>query len=325
MNTRANFVKGMVNDAYDYSMESYSEKPLVFSEVFDVESSEGAYEQYTTVIGPGILTKVAEGVTIPRTNTTEGFTVYCANFKYPVELSISNEAIDDNRKIKSLIKTWAQGLGSAARVTEENEHANLFNYGGFTAGHDTFLNDIPGGVLTTSYGDLCYDSAPFFNCSDNTRTAKSGSTFYNGVLTLQLNETNLQKLFNLITVTNAYDEAGKRIEIMPDTLLCQYGSDNWFAARRIIESPAMVDGAHAGIANLWKSQLRVIGWSALIDADAWFVGCAKKGLKSLARIPLTIDYYEDKPNDGQIVRARKRQGRCVTNFRFWTGANFSQS
>jgi len=325
MNVRANFVKGMVNDAYDYAMESYSEKPLVFSDIYDTETSEGAYEQYTTVVGPGKLNRTAEGVTLPRVETTEGFTVYCANFKYPVELAITNEAIDDNRKIKSFLKTWAQGLGEAARITQEDEHADIFNYGGFTAGHATFNNDIAGGVLSTGYGSTAYDSVCAFNTSDNTRTAKSGLTYYNGVLTLQLDATNIQKLFNLLTVTNAFDEAGKRIEIMPDTLLCQYGSDNWFAARRLIESPASVDGAHAGIVNLWKSQLRVIGWSALSDSDAYFIGCSKKGLKSLARLPLSIDYYEDKGNDGQVVRAKTRFGRCFNNFRFWVGANFSQS
>ena len=305
-------------------MESYSEKPVVYSEVYDTENSAGAYEQYTTVIGPGKMQRTAEGVTIPRVSTTEGFTVYCTNFKYPVELSISNEAIDDNRKIKQLLKTWAQGLGESARVTQEDEHADLFNKGALTAGHITFNNDI-NNVLSTGYGNLAYDSVCLFNTSDNPRTAKSGLQYYNGVLTLQLNETNIQKLFNLITVTNSFDEAGKRVDIMPDTILCQFGSDTWFAARRIIESPASVDGAHAGITNLWKSQLRVIGWSALTDSDAYFIGCSKKGLKSLARLPLTIDYYEDKQNDGQIVRAKIRFGRAATNFRFWVGANFSQS
>jgi hypothetical protein len=315
----------MVNDAYDYAMESYSDKPLVFSEIYDMETSEGSYEQYTTVIGPGKLSRSGESVTIPRVSTTEGFTVYCANFKYPVELPISNEAIDDNRKIKNFLKTWSQGLGSAARITQEDEHADIFNYGGFTAGADTFINDISGGVLTTGYSNKCYDSVCFINTSDNVRTAKSGLQYYNGVLSLSLGEANLAKLFQLLTVTNSYDEAGKRVEIMPDTLLVQYGSDNWFTARRIIESPSSVDGLHAGVTNLWKSQLRVIGWSALTDNDAWFLGCSKRGLKSLARLPLTIDYYEDKQNDGQVVRARNRYGRCVNNFRFWTGANFSQS
>jgi len=325
MDTRANMVKGMVNDAYDYAIETYNEEKLVYSEVFDVESSEGAYEQYTTVVGPGKLERHAESQTIDRTSAVEGFTVYCANYKHAVELPISNESIDDNRKIKNFLKTWSQGLGRASRATQETEHADLFNYGGYTSGHATFLNDIDGGVLSTSYGSYLYDGKPFFTLTANDRTAKSGLTYYNGVQTLDLNEANLQKQYQLLTVTNAYDEAGKKIYIRPTVLLVQLGSDNWFAARRIVESAAMVSGTHSGVENLWKAQLRVVGWPYLTDSDAWFMGCANLGLKSLARLPLSIDYYEDKQKDGQVVRCRIRFGRCVDNFRFWVGANFSTS
>lgn len=325
MDTRANFVKGMVNDAYDYSMEAYMQKPVVFPEIFDLETSEASYEQYTTVVGPSKLNRIAEGVTIPRASAVEGFTVYVANFKFPVELSISNEAIDDNQKIKNFLKTWAQGLGDATRVTEEDEHADIFNYGGYTAGHNTFLNDIPGGVLTTSYGNLVYDSKPFFSLTGNNRTAKHGGTYYNGIASLQVNETSLQTLFNLLAVTNAFDEAGKRVDIVPDTVLCKFGTDTWFTLRRILESSGSPDAQHEGVANLWRGKLRLVGWSALTDADAFFVGVAKRGLKSLARLPLTIDYYEDKPNDAQIVRARRRLGRGVTNWRYWVGTNFATS
>lgn len=324
-NTRQNFVKGMVNDAYDYAIEAYDQKSVVFSEIFDVESSEGAYEQYTTVVSPGRLTKTAEGETLTRKTTTEGFSVYCANFKYADELPITNEAIDDNRHIKNFLKTWAQGMGEAARRTQEAEHADIFNYGGLTAGHATFLNDLPGGVLTTTYGNLAYDAKPFFNASNNTRAAKHGGTYYNGVVTLPLNATNLQQLFKLMTVTNAYDEAGKRVDLMPDVLLCQYGSDTWFTAKRILESTADVDALQSGVNNVWKSQLRLIGWADLTDSDFWTIGNSKMGLKSLARLPLSMDYYEDKQTDSQVLRNRVRFGRCVTNFRYWAGANFSTS
>ena len=51
----------------------------------------------------------------------------------------------------------------------------------------------------------------------------------------------------------------------------------------------------------------------------------KKGLKSLARKPLTIDYYEDKRRDAQIVRGITRFGACVSNFRTVTAANIATS
>ena len=313
----------VTNDAY--AIEAFDQKPVEYTNIFDIESSEGSYEQYTTVIGPGKLTKTAEGASIPQVSATEGFTVYIANFKYTEQLPLSDESISDNRKLKNFLKTWAQGIGDAARITLEDIHADIFNYGGFTAGHDTFLNDIPGGVLTTSYGNLCYDAIPFLNLTGAKRTAKHGGTYYNGVATLGLDETNIQTLFQLVSITNAFDESGKRVDIKPDTLICQYASNNWFAAKKILESPSSVTGAHSGIANMWKSNLKLIGWSALTDSHAWFLGVAKKGLKSLTRLPLVIDYYENKDVDAQFVRAKVRQGRGVTNFRFWAGANFSTS
>ncbi len=297
---------------------------MVFQDIYETESSEGSYEQYTTVVGPASFGRVGESVTIPRVSIVEGFPVYIANFKMATELAMSNESIDDNRHIKNILKSWSQGLGEAARIKQEDEHADIFNYGGFTAGHATFLNDV-NAVLTTPYGNLVYDSKPFLNLTGNTRTAKNGSTYYNGVSALDLNEANLQTIFNLLTVTNAFDEAGKRIEIMPDTLLCKYGSTTWWTAKRILESSGSQDAVHSGIKNLWQGKLTLIGWSALTDSDAWFMGCAKKGLKSLARLPLSIDFYEDKGADGQVVRSRIRYGRGVNNFRYWAGANFSGS
>ena len=325
MNNRANFVKGMVDENYPYAIEKYDEKPVVFSEIFDEEKTEGAYEQYTTVVSTGTAPKVGEGETMPRRQITEGYTVYCASKKFGEELALTNEAIEDNRKIKKFMQKWSEGLGETYRRTQEDDHADIFNYGGFTAGDTTFLNDISGGVLTTSYGKVCYDSVCFFNDSTNTRSSKSGATYYNGVVTLQLNTTNIETLFNLMTVTNAYDEAGKKVQIIPDTLLVAYGSPNWFLARRIIESPASVDAVHAGIANLWQSQLKVIGWSSLTNASAWFIGCSKMGLKSNNRMPLKTYSYEDQRTRSQIVGWEFRFGKAVSNWRYWVGAGFSQS
>ena len=322
--SRSALPKGMVKDAYKYFFEKYEEIKTVYDQVFEVESSDASYEQYTTAIGPGQLTKTAEGVNIPRQTASEGFTVYCANFKFPAELAISNEAIDDNRKVDNYLKAWANGLGETVRNKRESEHFDLFNYGGYTAGHDTFDNSIAG-VVTPSYGNLAYDTKPLFNLSGNERTAKNGGTFYNGVQTLPLNGTNLQNLLKRVSVTNAYSEAGLRVTIMPNVLLCQLNSDTYFTAKRLLQSSGDVDATHSGVVNIWQNAMTLVGSPFLTDSDAWFVGVARRGLKSLARKDPVIDYYEDKSIDSQVVRMRARWGRCVANFRFWAGANFSTS
>ena len=322
--TRQDFVKAMVDDAYGWAMESYDEEETIFDKIFDVGSSEGAYEQFTTAIGPNRLTETGEAESIDRTTATEGFTVYCANKKFAIELPISNEAIDDNRKIENFLKAWAGELGEAARTTKEEFHANIFNKGGFTAGHAVFNNDIANVLTTYSNPLLCYDGKPFFAASGNERTAKHNGTYFNGVVSLDLDSTALQTATKRISVTNSYNEAGRKISIVPNVLIVQLYSDNWYTARRIVESIASIDAVHAGVVNLWKG-MTVIGWPYLDDADAWYVGRAKKGLKSLARMPLAIDYYEEKRVDSQVVRARVRFGAAPTNFRQWFGANFAQS
>ena len=85
------------------------------------------------------------------------------------------------------------------------------------------------------------------------------------------------------------------------------------------------DATHSGVTNIWKSSLKLIGWRFLSDSNAIFVGCAKKGLKSLNRMPLTLDYDEDKSKQIQIVYGTTRFGKCVTNFRYWVAANLSTS
>jgi len=325
MTDRSSLLKGMVKDAYAYYFEKYEAVPTVFDQIFDVEDSNAAYEQYTTAIGPNKLTKVAEGAAIPRQTASEGFTCYIANYKYPAELAITNEALDDHQKVDNFLKAWAEGLGEVVRNKQEAEHAGIFNEGGFTAGtSDFFDNSIPG-VLTPSYGKLAYDTIPFFNLTGAKRTAKWGGTYYNGVSSLSLDGTGLQTLMKLISVTNAVNEAGIEISIMPNVLLCQYNSDTYYTAKRLLESQADVAASQSGVKNIWQSSLRLIGWRFLSDGDAWFIGVAKQGLKSLARMAPVIDYYEDKSIDSQVVRMRARWGRGVTNFRYWAGANFATS
>lgn len=326
MSTRADLVEAMKNQAYDYAMESYDAEETVFDQIYQTENSEGSWEQYTSAIGPGELTETGEMEGMDEVEAMEGWTVYCANRKFTKELPLSDEALRDNRQMDNFIKTWGGGLGEAGRLTKERRHANLFNYGGYTSGHAVFNNNISGGVLTTyTSPNLCYDGYPFLNKSDNTRAAKHGGAYYNGFADKGLSETNLQQLWQSIADTNSYDEAGNRVSIVPNTILCKYGSDTWWTARRIVESQAAIyEGSHPGVKNLFGS-LRVIGWSFLSDADAWFLGVARKGLMSLARMPLSIDTYEDKKHDGHIIRARVRFNCCVRNWRYWVGAKFSTS
>lgn len=322
---RSSFIQAMVRDSFPYFIEKYDAIDPVFSQVYEVESTSGAYEQFTTAIGPGALTVVAEGQSIPRVSAQEGFTVICAVKKRAEEFPITNEAISDNRKIANMLKAWAGGYGESVRNAQEQDHADVFNYGAYTSGHTTFDNSIPA-VITPSYGNYLYDGKPLFAASGNNHTAKNGSTYYNAYSSKQLGSAGLQDVMKLLQITNAKNEAGLEVTLIPNTILVQAGSANYYIAKKLLESTGDSQEAHEGIINVWRGSLRLIPWRFLTkDADAWFVGIAKKGLKSLSRMAPKIDYYEHKNTDSQIVRIRVRWGKAPTNFRYWVGCNQSTS
>lgn len=322
--TRSSFIKAMVKDKFPYAIESYDKVVKVSDQVFDVDPSDSAYEQYTSAIGPGAITEVTEGTSIPAQSAQEGYTVICANKKRATRLTLTNEAIDDNQKISNMLEAWAKGCGESFANSRESDHMAVFNYGGYTSGNSTFDNSIPG-VITPSYGNFMYDGKPVFALSGNNHIAKNGATYYNSKASLTLSGQNLETMLNLIAVTNAFNEAGLEIQIMPDTLLVQYGSSNYYKAKRLLESMADLDAVQSGVTNVWKGSLNLIGSRFLTNSDAYFIGKAKMGLKSLNRMPLKVDYYESHENDSQKVKCIARWGKCVTNFRGWVGANLSTS
>jgi hypothetical protein len=322
--TRQDLPKAFVDNRYAWGFEGYDEYPLIFPEYFRQDSTDLSYEQYTTAVGPDDLSETAEGSEIDRTVAVEGFTVYCANKKFATELPVTNEALRDNRKVENFLKAWAKGLGEAARTRQERTHAALFNQGGFTAGHSVFNNNIPNVLDTYTNPLLTYDGKPFFAASGNNHVAKYGGTFYNGVVSLDLDTTALQTVTTLLSATNAFNESGREIHLMPNIILVKSRSNNWFTAKRIVESMGEVTAVHAGVKNLFTDYV-VIGNPYLSDADAWFVGQAKKGLISLTRMPLEITYYDEPRVYGKVVQGVIRYGCAVDNFRYWAGANFSQS
>ena len=323
--TRSNLTKAMSKDLYIYTMEAYNAEKIVHGEIFESADSTSEYEQYTSAMGPGTLSEVTEAQTLPQVTASEGFTVYIANRKIGQRLKISKEAVEDNQKIKDFLKVWAKGWGEAIAVTKAKKHAQLFLYGAYTAGHDVFLNSSPSN--TPSYGKLVYDSKPLFTAEGNERTAKHGGTYYNFKLTHNFNSQNLQTLVQLMTQTNAFNEAGIEISIMPDVFYCRLYSDVWYAAKRLFESEGDINnaGGAAGTTNVWRGAFKVIGDRFFTDSDAFVILTAKKGLMSLNRVSPETDFYEDEDNDCFVAKVRARYGCGVTNFRYLVAANLPQS
>lgn len=320
--TRNQFTEGMQKDAYKYYFESYDALPTVYDKIFEVTQSDSAFEKSTTAIRAGQPREKKVGDKILISNPMEGYTVYVKNRTFADGIEFTMEMTEDMSptKIANVVQEVARGWGEGVIAAKETYAAKLFNYGGYTAGNDVFNGTITG-VVDDPTGDLCYDGKPFFALSGNNHPAKSGSTYYNS-LALALSSTNLQTAYNLMTVTNAYNERGEKVSIRPDTLLIP--PNLRFTAKTILESDNIVSSANNDI-NVTKGIVTPIEWPYLTDTDAWFLGKAKTGLVWLERKEPVIDSYIDDSTKNTYVTIVARWGAGMTNWRYWVGSQLSTS
>jgi hypothetical protein len=269
----------------------------------------------------GQLRKKDEGAPILMSNLLEGYTVYGKNTTYSDGFEITMEMRDDVpeskqiRLVEDVARTWGEGV----IATKETLAAEYFNKGGYTAGNVCFNGSAQG--ETDPSGNFIYDGKPFFALSGNNHPAKSGSTYYNS-LALDLSSTNLQTAYNQMAVTNAYNERGEKISLVPDILLIP--PQLKFTAASILESNNVVNSANNDI-NVVKNIVTPVVWNYLTDTNAWFLGKAKKGIVWLERKSPTIETYIDSTTKSVYVTIIARWGRMVENWRFWVGSQLSTS
>jgi len=323
MNISGHFPEGLKRDLYSYFFEAYDQLPSIIPVIFEVRRSVGAYEKNTNAIRGGLLREKTEGSAILASNLLEGWTVYAKNRTFADSKEITVEMSQDfpPEKIANLLQQVALGWGESVVATKETSAAEIFNYGGYTAGYTCFNGSIPG-VVDDPSGNLCYDEKPFFNVTGNKRTNKNGSEYFNGIVSTSLTAENLQTAYTLMTVTNAYDEKDQKIKIIPNILLIP--PNLHFTAKAILESEKVTGTANNDI-NVVQNLVSPVEWSYLTDTDAWFLGVAKKGIVWYDRLDPVIEFYQDEKTKNYFVTIMARWGLAVENWRYWSGFNFSTS
>lgn len=316
---RTDFTEGVKKDMYGYSLESYPTKPPVYETLFEQATSDSAYELHTNAIGMAQLTEKPEGNPIKFQTTTEGFTVAAKNHTYSAGLELTMEQVQDMNpaKIANMITAMAGTWTEKYFQTKETFYAKTFNYGGYTSGDAHFNASVAG--YTDNSGNLVYDGKPFFNLSGNDRPLFPGATGskYNAIA-LGLNEANIQALYDLITITNAVDSRGDKVNIDVDTLLVSPAL-KW-TAMKLLETQKQVGSANNDI-NTVLNLLNLVEWRYLDTSTFWAIGKAKKGIKAYDRMPLTFDFWEDPITKGYKASAIARFGHEVNDFRYWGASN----
>ena len=317
---RAGLAEAFQQTMYDFFDEAqeYDQLQAMYPQLFDVQSVDTAYVKKESYLGMGQLNERKEGDDIDNEDPAMGWSPVHKIRTFSKSFELTKEKVEDmpESKIGDILRDLAAGWSQGLTNSKEVFAAKFFNKGGLTAGHDVFNGTITG-IIDDPSGDLIYDGKPFFNLSGNDRTAKNGSTYYNGTNNA-FSKTNLQTAYNLMTNTNNYDEKGEKIALKPTHIL--YPSNLRFSIEEVLQNTDTAN-LKSNVQNL----VQPMEWQYLDNATAWFLGVPKKGLKWYERSAPVIEVYQNPKNKNFYVTIDTRFGAGVDNWRYWQGNKFSTS
>jgi phage major head subunit gpT-like protein len=251
---------------------AYNEAPEMWTNFFNLERSDKAYEEHFSYAGFEQFQPYDELEDIELRNAKPGFITKYVHRKWGLGYQLSRELVEDNL-YSGVIEQFPAHLARAARATKESVAATIFNLG--------FSTTQPGG-----------DSKPLF-ATDHPLAGTGGGTGSNTFSTPQtLSHAALKDAIIQLKRTKADDDIFSPITpailLVPDQLE--------FAALEILRTDRMPYTDENTINVLRDSNLRVVSWSYLTDEDNWFL---------LAPKPQTMLYYFERWPLRQIMEDKE--------------------
>lgn len=248
----------------------YKDDPEEHTSIFDVGTSDKAYEEDQELAGFGLAPVKAEGGSISYDTTINGFVKRYTNVVYGLGFIVTQEAVEDNQ-YKSQAEKRTKALRRSMRHTKETVHANVLN----RATDSNYAGGDGKELLATDH--------PTANGTQSNELAVAAD----------LSEAALEDIF--IQIMNATDTRGLRIALKPRKLIVP--PNLAFEATRIVKSNLQNDTANNAINALKSMGMLPEGvqvWSFLTDTDQWFIKTdAPDGLKSLTRRGLALEKDSD--------------------------------
>lgn len=262
---------------------SYKDLPYQHTQVFDVATSEKAYEETVELPGFGLAPVKSEAGSISYDTTSQGYTTRFTNVTYGLGFIETRESVEDNQyKGKAEAKTKA--LARSMRVTKETVMANIIN----RAFSSSYLGGDGKELIATDH--------PTLNGTQSNEMATPAD----------LSEAALEDMF--IQIMNATDSRGLRIRLMPKKLIV--APNEAFNAERIVKSTLQNDTANNAVNAVRSMGMLpegVMVWHYLTDADAWFVKTdAMDGLTLFNRRALDFAKDSDFDTDNFKHKATER-------------------
>ena len=192
---------------------TYNEHVEEFSQFFDKETSDKAWEEYVELTGFGLAPVKRENVAYSIDSETQGYLSRITNVAYALGFIVTHEELMDNL-YAAVSKTRAKALAFSMRQTKEIVHANMFNFG-FTA---------------TVVGDGAYWFSLVHPCQNGNQAnmPAAGS---------DLSESAVEDMLTMIMM--AKNSRGMAINLMPRSIGVH--PSLWWEAQRLVKSALQFD------------------------------------------------------------------------------------
>ena len=284
--TRAQLVKELepgLNALFGMEYKRYENE---HEDIFEIESSERAFEEEVMLTGFAAAPNKAEGAGVAYDMANESFTARYSHQTVALAFSITEEAIEDNlydRLASRYTKALARSMANTKQVTGANILNNAFTNSAAYYGGD----GVP----------LCYNAHP----------TALGPTFSNTPsVAADLNETSLEQ--GIIDIAGFTDERGLKIAVMAMKMVVP--KENQFTSERLMKSTLRTATADNDINAIKSMGLVPDGWCVnhfLTDTDAWFLMTdAPNGLKMFQRAPIRTAFEGDFDTGNVRYKARER-------------------
>jgi len=262
------------------------------AEIYQMESSDKAFEEDVALSGFGQAPVKAEGSGILYDTAQEAFTARYTHETVAMGFSVTEEAIEDNL-YDSLSARYTKALARGVAYTKQTKSVFPLN-SGFSTG--TF--DSGDGV------DLFSTAHPLVSGGTNQNKPTTDS---------DLNETSLEQA--VIDIAAFTDQRGLLIAARPKKLIIPPNS--MFIATRILESAQRPGTADNDINALKNNGAIPEGYRVnhyLTDTDAWFlITDVPDGMKGFNRTPLQTSMDGDFDTGNVRYKARERYSFGVSD------------
>jgi hypothetical protein len=260
-------------------MGEYDQFPTEYPDIFDMKSSDMAYEEDVETTGFGLARVKAEGAAVEYDTHSQGFTKRYTHVAYALGYIVTREELDDNQ-YKSRSFKRGKALSFSFRTTKEIVGANVLNRG--------FTSAYAGG-----------DGKELFATDHPTLAGNQSNEL---AIPADLSEAALEDL--IIQIMQAKNSRGLQIAIRPRCLIVPPALS--FTAERILKSTLQNDTADNAINAVRSMGVMPEGAKVnhyLSSDSAWFIKTnAPDGLMGFQR--KAFEFTQDNDFDTMNAKAK---------------------